>query len=475
MRRPFRLSDLKNYSLYTQLSLTLFVSITLMALSGIFIVVDEQHKINNHLIKEYTADRIRGIVSMLENSPLSARQKILENISILPVTLSTSIPWQSPSSQSDNYVDQVMKEVKDQLSTSHQIQFIDITKTDPNTVDKAIFINDKKFRAFHNKNRIVQFHQELFFQVKLVDGTVLTFHFFRPDELESLSLRFIVFSLLITIIVIVIASWGIYRLTKPIESLADTALLLGDDLNTEIADTDGPKEINVLQHAFKEMRDKLRQYIHTRTQALYAVSHDLRLPLTRIRLQAEHPDIPAHIRQSMISDINEMDTMIGQTLSFLRLGKDNEPFILADINALIDRAVERLEDMNIDVSCDGRIQSGIELQPNALLRALNNITDNAIRYGAPPIEFHLVEDEESICIAIRDHGQGIPEQYHESIFEPYMRLETSRSRETGGTGLGLSIVKRVVENHQGTIELYNHVEGGLLTNIMLPKKQNGIE
>ena len=333
------------------------------------------------------------------------------------------------------------------------------------------FVNDSKFKKFHHDITKPYDQREMFLQVKLYDGAITTIHFFKPDELESLSLRFIAISLVCALFIILIGSWGIYRITKPLDVLADYAIKMGSNLELKPPTMDGPKEIHVLTTAFEKMRQKLREYIESRTQALYAVSHDLRLPLTRIRILIDRDDLPADVKESVIQDLDEMNEMVGQTIDFLKIGKESEPFNTVNMNSLVDVAAERFEDLGMLVSIEGKITRSVSVQPNAIMRCLNNILGNSHRYGGDEIKISMQEFDKFFQISITDNGPGIPEDQLTQVLEPYIRIENSRSKETGGTGLGLSIARKIIENHEGKIGLESANNHGLTVFINLPFEQ----
>jgi hypothetical protein len=215
------------------------------------------------------------------------------------------------------------------------------------------------------------------------------------------------------------------------------------------------------------MQGRIRSLISDRTQALAAVSHDLKTPITRLRLKAEalrNRKLAASIR----GDLAEMEEMLDQTLAYLRGDPDDEPFRKLDLAALLQTLADDAADAGRQALFSGGPLT-IEGRPLALKRALGNLVGNAVKYG-DEAEIDLRRDGDAAIITIDDNGPGIPEERIEEAFQPFKRLEASRSRDTGGFGLGLAIARAAVVGHGGAVTLANRPEGGLRATVMLPLK-----
>ncbi|HLY54662.1 MAG TPA: ATP-binding protein [Stellaceae bacterium] len=228
----------------------------------------------------------------------------------------------------------------------------------------------------------------------------------------------------------------------------------------------GPREIGLATRAFNQMQGRLQRFIRDRTQMLAAMSHDLRTPLTRLRLRAEFIDDPEH-RRKMLIDIAEMEAMINETLAFARDDVARERRGREPIDRLIDELARQMRDSGRDVTYDGTESAVVELSPIAMRRALGNLIDNAVKYGGHA-HVSLAVDTDHVTVTIDDDGPGIPEELHELVFQPFQRLDDSRNRDTGGVGLGLSVTRTIVRGHGGDIALENRCEGGLRVTVTLP-------
>jgi signal transduction histidine kinase len=214
------------------------------------------------------------------------------------------------------------------------------------------------------------------------------------------------------------------------------------------------------------MQERLRRFIADRTQMLAAMSHDLRTPLTRLRLRAEFI-AGLQQRRKMLADLDEMEAMVDATLDFARDDTYREPRSLVNLSVLIEDICEDAADAGGTVTFSG--PQGVELhcRPAMARRALVNLVENAVKYGRRA-RVDLVGNAVLAVITVDDDGPGIPEQEHENVFAPFYRLEGSRNRGTGGVGLGLSVARTIAREHGGDITLVNRDGGGLRVCMELP-------
>jgi signal transduction histidine kinase len=215
------------------------------------------------------------------------------------------------------------------------------------------------------------------------------------------------------------------------------------------------------------MQARLRGLIENRTRMLAAISHDLRTPLTLLRLRAESVENPQE-RERMLATIAEMDAMVGATLQFARDESATEVRKSTDLTALLQSVVDDLADAGLPASMKAAAPTVGNCRPGALRRALRNLLENAIKYGKTA-RASIRATPTAIEIDVDDEGPGIPADDLVHVFEPFYRVENSRSRETGGVGLGLAIARSIVEAHGGTVTLANRPEGGLRATVTLPR------
>lgn len=267
---------------------------------------------------------------------------------------------------------------------------------------------------------------------------------------------------------VALTAWVAARwLSSPIKRMANAAEELGKNLNSpNIEETSGPCEVRQASKVFNQMKTRIHLQMEERNRFLAAVSHDLRTPLTRLKLKAEKID-QQKLQADIQEDINEMASIIDTTLDYLRGDERPETECMLDIGALVHSMVEDAEERGESVTVSGSA-SPIKLQPLAIRRCLGNLIENALRYGGNA-SIILGETDSTVVITIQDSGPGIPDDQLESVFAPFYRLDTSRNRNHGGVGLGLSIARDMARKQGGDIALRNARGGGLIATLSLPK------
>ncbi|MBI4984030.1 MAG: HAMP domain-containing protein [Rhodocyclales bacterium] len=274
--------------------------------------------------------------------------------------------------------------------------------------------------------------------------------------------------LLLTVVAVIAVSLVAVRLvTRPLQKLAAAADAFGDDLASPPLPETGPTETRRAAEAFNRMQERLRRLIAERSRALAAVSHDLRTPLTRLRLRAELVDDEA-LRAQINADIDDMQAMVESTLDYLRGLRESEPVRSIDMEALLQSLVVDQQALGHAATLTGEVVAPYVGRFSALKRALDNLVDNAVKYGQSA-HLAVADDAETLRISIEDQGPGIPEADLARVVEPYVRLETSRSRQTGGVGLGLAIAREAAQAHGGDLRLENRPQGGLRATLILPR------
>jgi signal transduction histidine kinase len=291
----------------------------------------------------------------------------------------------------------------------------------------------------------------------------------RPWHSETFLIAFAAMTLAAGLLIL----WAVRRLTRPVRALAEAAERLGRDVNAPPLPEAGPSEVATAAHAFNTMAARIRRFVGDRTQMLAAIGHDLRTPITRLRLRAEFMDDDEQ-RRKMLADLDEMEAMVAATLAFARDDAAAEPTVAVDIAALcrtvLDEAADGHPDLAEAIAYQGPERLVAQVRPVAMKRAIANLVGNALAYGSAA-RLTLAPPEAParlLRLAIEDDGPGIPLAELESVFQPFRRLETSRNRETGGTGLGLPIARNIFRAHGGDVVLRNRPGGGLVALATLP-------
>ena len=277
-------------------------------------------------------------------------------------------------------------------------------------------------------------------------------------------------NLALLVVVLVIALYVTARsITRPLSSLVSAAEGLGRNVRQPKLEEKGARELRDAARAFNTMQDRLQRYLDSRTRVLAAMSHDLKTPLTRLRLQVETAlDDPA-IQARFGKELDEMESMVRGALALFRGLDDDETLAPIDINALVATIQSEFTEMGADVTVEGKAGQPFTGKPQALKRCLTNLVANAVKFGVRARI--IVEDNTALLIRIRDDGPGIPPEELERVFEPFYRVESSRNRDTGGTGLGLSIARDVAQAHGGSLIAQNLPGGGLEALLVLPRRR----
>ncbi|MDE2088451.1 MAG: HAMP domain-containing protein [Gammaproteobacteria bacterium] len=306
-------------------------------------------------------------------------------------------------------------------------------------------------------------------QVRLRGGTWASFEQHVPREVFAGSTRLLLSLAVLLIAVVVLSLLAVRWVTRPLSVLAAAADALGRDIRRPPLPETGPREVRHAARAFNTMQARLGRYLEDRTRLLTAVSHDLKTPITRLRLRAELLDDPV-LRDSYTRDLDEMQAMATATLDFLRGLDTKEAVQPVDMRALLESLKADAEETGQRVTVNGQTAAPYPGRPLALKRCLTNLINNAVTYGGVA-HVTLSDDDKALRILVADEGPGIPERELERVFEPFYRLESSRSRETGGTGLGLGIARNIARAHGGDLMLRNRTGGGLEAMLTLARRE----
>lgn len=265
---------------------------------------------------------------------------------------------------------------------------------------------------------------------------------------------------------VLLALWAAHGLVRPLRSLAAAAREFDIEGEPRPLEDAGPEEVRVASRAFDAMRNRIRDLVEDRTRMLAAMGHDLRTPITRLRLRSEFVGEDS-LREEFLRDLGMMNDMIEGALTYLREGRHGEKLALVDLAALIGTQCDRAADLGREVAYDGPGHLSWRLRPQAMNRALTNLIDNALKYGTTA-RVRLTTRSGAVEIVVEDDGPGIPAAERERMLSPFVRGDVSRNlNDAQGFGLGLAIARSVVEGHHGTIELGTAAMGGLSVRIVL--------
>jgi signal transduction histidine kinase len=267
--------------------------------------------------------------------------------------------------------------------------------------------------------------------------------------------------------VALVAFWLVGRVTSPLARLSEAAENLGRSLSSDPLPTSGPREVAVAAAAFNRMQRRLVRLVQSRTELLAGISHDLRTPLTQIRLRLEMmPASPE--REKNLRTLDDVDATIGTFLSYARASHEMEEKSRIDLGALVGSICDDLADSGAAIDCDCPTGLVVSCKRLAIKRAVTNLVENALKYGHEA-RVSTGRTRDGVVVAVEDRGPGIPASQLEAVFAPFYRGETSRSLGSSGVGLGLSIAQAIAEDHGGEVRLTNRREGGLRAELLLPQ------
>jgi signal transduction histidine kinase len=300
--------------------------------------------------------------------------------------------------------------------------------------------------------------------VPVVRGTQLTTTFYRPPSLPWPIETFIA-ALAAIVTTSIAAAFIARRVARPLSELSAAATTAAQGGSAPRVPEEGPEDVRRAAAAFNAMTDQVSRTLESQRQLLSAVGHDLRTPITAMRINIEFVN-DAELRERLERNLEELQELTEAVLSAAR-GAGGEPMRHIDVAALVESLCADLIDMGKPVTWQAHDPVPMNCRPNEIRRAVRNLIENAIAYGkeaAVSIQARGTGYE----IIVDDNGPGIPEADRQRVFEPFVRLETSRNAETGGTGLGLTLVKTIAAGHGGTVTLENRAEGGLRARLYLP-------
>ena len=417
------------------------------------------------------AQRIANLTRLVQDAPPEWRERIVAALS--DQTFRVSLSAQPPAERANNRDDPAPRAIRQFLvaqlpaPAGHEPRVIVSGEIGPPFAEFHPMMNHgPMMRGIRPFGSIGGF-RELQVAIPLREGQWLNFATALPATGPSFSSQFLLSMAAMAAIILIVSIWVVRRVTAPLSSLAAAAERLGRDVTTPPLPETGTLEMRQASRAFNDMQVRLRDMVETRTRLLAAISHDLRTPLTLLRLRSEAV-ADREERDKMLSTIAEMDAMIEATLAFARDEAMTEPLRPTDIAALLQSIVDDMSDAGLPVTMQPAQPLIYQCRAPAFKRALTNLIDNAVKYGKAA-DAAINSTATTIEITIDDQGPGIPESELGRVFEPFYRVEQSRSRDTGGIGLGLAIAQSIVRSHGGELTLSNRPGGGLRAGVRLPR------
>ncbi|PCI84656.1 MAG: two-component sensor histidine kinase [Hyphomicrobiales bacterium] len=436
-------------SLWGQLVSLLLLALVISQLVVLLIFVDARRIANGNFIQDRMVDRIVSLVNSVEvnGSGIRPTRKMFKKFANPDLRFRVGF---TPRRGRD-----------DQLEYSTQIHEL-LTSRLPNV--KKIIVTSEAMKSplgvkFHGRRLPKMVH----ISVQLSKKLWLNIDHTEPPFSYAWILPLLLTMVLMMLFIIIIVSWVVRRMTKPLGALADAAQKLGRGQDVGELVEEGTADVRHVTQSFNQMNRKIKNFVDDRTKMLAAISHDLRTPITSLRLRAEFIE-DKEMQGKILETLDEMQMMTEAALKFSKDSVSDEKTKETDLESLLESLVEDYEDMGAKVTLSedvGRPQVVLPMRVMAMKRALRNLIDNGLKYGEQvEVDFKLVDGDKNVVICIADIGSGIAEDEFEKVFEPFYRLEKSRNKDTGGVGLGLSIARNIIRGHGGDVTIGNIMQDG---------------
>ncbi|MCB1778025.1 MAG: HAMP domain-containing protein, partial [Candidatus Competibacteraceae bacterium] len=404
-------------SLFGRLALFLTGGLIVAQLLSAAILLQDRDQALYHAIGGHVAQRIAAIVKLLDTLDETERRRLATALDLPPTHLSLDLPWSDESVTDERYQTVLFRTLlRRQLGLKRSFQVIITDKLPPPPPPPPRIDRPSRFdpdsppprREWSERAHRWRMHammlglRNFVVQVQLSDGATATFQQVLPEDVIAWPARLLLILLILLVSVVALAALAVRALTRPLSVLADAATELGRDIRRPPLAETGPLEVRRAAQAFNTMQERLIRYLEDRNRILAAVSHDLKTPITRLRLRTELLE-DAPLQAKFQTDLDEMQRMVQTSLDFLRGGEDSEPMAAVDVNALLDCLREDAEDTGQQVRIDGAVDQPLRCRPLALKRCLANLVDNALKYGQYP-EIRVADHPERLTLTVRDHG-----------------------------------------------------------------------
>ncbi len=460
-------------SLFGRLVLVLLSGLVLAQLLTAFILLRDRGQVLYEAVRQNLILRTAGIVRLLDTLTPAERQRLLPLLSgpELQIALSPqALPSEDAETDSRLAADVVRLQLHSRIPERREIRVSVEGSVMPSTMQgmhRRMMGGPPMSGPWAYARGVHAMARYFRIQIELADGSWVRFERGLPEEMFDWPVTLLIALSVLLLSVILLSLFGVHSIVRPLRELRQAAEGLGKDIHQPPLELTGPSEVRETARAFNTMQQRLKNYIEDRAGILAAVSHDLKTPLTRIRLRTELMD-DDELREKTQKDLDDMETMVTATLDFMRGTETGETSQRIDLMALLESVQQDAEEAGKPVSIEGRIVSPYTGKPLALKRCLVNLVENAVRYGGS-CEITVEERERDVVITICDRGPGIQESMLEKVFDPFVRVENSRAQHTGGSGLGLGIARNIARAHGGDLTLSNRPEGGLCARLLLPK------
>lgn len=389
------------------------------------------------------AARIALVITAIDAVPAADRQRLAEALQQPDIRIETAVPADLASSPEPTATIPYVRLVRERLGNRFPLKLV---------------------RSGAPPQRVV-------IDVQLGDGATLRIETAPqgPPSIVEFGTREVLFYLpFLTIAIAILTLWAMRRVTAPLRAFSNAAERLGNKRSAPPLPERGPAELQKAARSFNRMQEQIKRFIDERTRTLAAISHDLRTPITRLKLRVEAAVEDVEEQRRMLHDLDRMEAMLSSALAFLRDGARDEPVVSVDLASILQSVCDGFSDMGYDVRYVGLPALTMRGRPELLGRAMTNLVENATKHGSVTTIDLARGRDGSAVVQIDDDGPGIPDEEKTQAFDAFYRLDVARGTDSGGFGLGLSIVKGIVELHGGRIDLTDAEPSGLRVVVSLP-------
>jgi signal transduction histidine kinase len=440
-------------SLFSRLVIVFLVGLIVAQGVSLAIVLQDRGEFLSRASGVQSLRRIADTVILFDTVSVSERDRLVKLLSspAMRIVISSDLPRQQNQRANDSPQASMFASVLQRmLGRNREIRLIVLEPQESTSLVR-------------HRNRL---YASVIAQIRLEDGNWATFDSQLQPETWTWPYRALLSALVLIAAVILLAVFGVRWVTRPLKNFALAATELGKNINRPPLAETGPQEVVQAARALNGMQARLSRYLHDRTRILAAMSHDLKTPITRMRLRAELLD-DEPIREKFTRDLTELEAMVTGTLDYMRGIETSEPIQPLDINALLESLQDDAQELGHSIEIIGSAAMPFSCRPQSIKRCLSNLLENAIKYGGAT-QVRVIQLPASLHLIVSDQGPGVPVQELERLFDPFYRLEPSRNRDHGGTGLGLTIARSIAEQHGGTLVLKNGVKHGLECHLDFP-------
>ena len=448
-------------SIRTRTVLLMLIGLTVSHIGSMLVYSADRRDTLASASHQVVADKLAFLTQLMDSTPAAQRPAVASAISCPGLQISWSATAGLPASGNDGPLSSSLHQALAPYFGPLAAGRLRLSPPPPQGASARSLL-----AGMHMLHGLAAGHQ-LQVEVRLKDESWTRFDLDQNDEASAWSLNAILSTLVMVVATLAISAWATRWITGPLASFTTAAERLGRDVTTPPLAEAGPREVRAASRAFNRMQERINSFVEDRLQMLAAISHDLRTPITRLRLRTEQLTIEPWQQDKMLGDLQEMEQMVTASLEFARDEASAEAGQTLDLAALLQALCDDAADIGQDAVYDWTGRLLYHGRPQALKRLFANLVENAIRYGLRArVRASLLDGV--VEVVVDDDGPGIPEPQMQAVFKPFHRLEQSRNQRTGGIGLGLANTRTIARAHGGDVTLVNRPEGGLSAVVRLP-------